>query len=114
METVHILDSTSTLSPADSATMTHPDVALEALRQIIADFADFCRVHGSVSEADTRAKVIDRVLREVCLWPEQDIVREEHVDRGYIDYYLQLNSKAVVAVEAKREGLPFTMPVDGG
>jgi hypothetical protein len=94
--------------------MTHPDRALEALREIIGDFANFCSVHGSVSEADTRAKVIDRVLREVCLWPEDEIVREEHVDRGYIDYYLRLNGRAIVAVEAKREGLPFTMPIDGG
>src|SRR5712671_1835180 len=93
--------------------MAHPDAALEALREIIAAFTAFCDAHGAVSEADTRVKVIDRILKEVCLWPEADITREEHVERGYIDYCLQLNNKTLVAVEAKREGLPFTLPLDG-
>jgi hypothetical protein len=39
--------------------MTGPDEAFEALGQIKSEFAVFCNVHGMVSEADTRAKVID-------------------------------------------------------
>ncbi len=92
--------------------MAASDDSLEALRNIMADFTAFCAAHGAVSEADTRAKVIDRVLREVCHWPEADITREDHVDRGYIDYALSVRGKRMVAVEAKREGLPFVLPLD--
>jgi hypothetical protein len=55
------------------------DEAVEALRGIRAEFAEFCASQGAVSEADTRAKLIDRILREVCDWPEGGILREQHV-----------------------------------
>ncbi len=67
--------------------------------------------HGNVSEADTRAKLIDAILKDVCGWPETAISREDHVDRGYTDYILSAPARRAVVVEAKREGLPFTMPV---
>lgn len=85
---------------------------LEALRAIKGEFADFCSVHGNVSEADTRAKVIDRILREVCDWPEPGIVREQHNERGYMDYVLTVQGRKLVTVEAKKEGIPFIFPVD--
>jgi len=90
--------------------MTHPDEAQKALRAIAAEFSEFCEAHGAASEADTRAKVIDRILTEVCGWPEGAISREDHVHVGYIDYALALRSRRYVAVEAKREGIAFTIP----
>ena len=90
--------------------MPDPDESLEALRRIKEEFANFCNLHGMVTEADTRAKVIDRVLQEVCGWPETAFRREEHVTRGYIDYVLSIPGRRLIAVEAKREGLPFLMP----
>jgi hypothetical protein len=90
--------------------MSDPDLALKNLELIIADFAAFCEGRGKVSEADTRAKVIDRVLREVCGWPEGEIAREDHLDSGYMDYSLSLNGVPVLAVEAKREGIAFILP----
>jgi hypothetical protein len=63
--------------------MSNPDIGLEALRTIRNEFHNFCKLHGSVSEADTRAKVIDKILHHVLFWPEVDTTREDHVDRGY-------------------------------
>jgi hypothetical protein len=90
--------------------MGHPDVALQRLGRIKEDFAAFCAARGSVSEADTRAKLIDKLLTEVCCWPEGAIAREEGVDRGFIDYSLVVQGRRFVAVEAKREGVSFTFP----
>lgn len=90
--------------------MTDPDVAFEALRKIAQDFATFLVGKGSVSEADTRANLIDKVLTQVLGWPEAAIAREEHVHVGYIDYSLQIQTRRYVAVEAKKEGTAFTFP----
>lgn len=90
--------------------MPAPDPALEALREIRHEFQAFLVDRGAVSESDTRAKLIDRVLTEVCGWPETAIAREEHVDRGYIDYSLLVQTRRYVAVEAKKEGISFTFP----
>ena len=73
--------------------MANPDVAPSALRRIQQEFASFCDGHGKASEADTRAKVIDKILTEVCLWPEGAISREDRVQRGLIDYTLKVQSR---------------------
>jgi hypothetical protein len=92
--------------PAHSA-----DDALERLKGIRREFTAFCEAQGAVSEADTRVKVIDRLLVDVCCWPEGEIIREERVDRGYMDYCLKFLERPFIAVEAKREGIPFVFPV---
>jgi hypothetical protein len=86
------------------------DEYLDTLRVIRAEFGNFCSAHGDASESDTRSKIIDRILKEVCGWPEADICREEHVERGYIDYTLTVRGRAYIAVEAKRDGVAFTLP----
>src|SRR5262249_28978189 len=93
--------------------MTNPTVddRLTALRRIRADFHTFCELYGAVTEADTRAQIIDRILVEVCGWPEADLLRERHVQRGYMDYCLIVRGRPYVTVEAKREGIPFVFPV---
>jgi hypothetical protein len=90
--------------------MPNPDQAVEALRKIIPEFQAFLAQKGAVSESDTRAKLIDRVLTQVCCWPEGAIVREERVDRGCIDYSLAVQSRRYVAVEAKKADISFTSP----
>jgi hypothetical protein len=90
--------------------MTEPDLALEALKSITKEFASFVAAKGSVSEADTRVKLIDRILVQVCGWPEDAITREEHVDSGFVDYVLTVQKRRYVSVEAKREGVAFTFP----
>lgn len=90
--------------------MTEPDAALEALNEIIREFSAFIDGRGSVSEADTRVKLIDRVLVQVCGWPEDAIAREEHVESGFVDYSLSVRTHRYVAVEAKKNGIAFTFP----
>jgi hypothetical protein len=98
--------------------MNDPDAALETLNQIIGEFAQFVKTRGGASETDTRVKMIDRVLTEILGWPEADISREDHVTlpqeeedkSGYIDYTLALHGHPYVAVEAKKEGVTFTLP----
>ena len=90
--------------------MTNPDSALSLLKQIIQEFAPFVAERGSVSEADTRVKLIDKILLQVCGWPENAIAREEHVDSGRIDYSLVVQARRYIAIEAKREGIAFTFP----
>src|ERR1035437_1525480 len=68
-----------------SGQMADPDAALNILRQIIQDFAAFVAGGGTISEADTRANLIDKLLTQVCEWPERAITREETVASGRID-----------------------------
>jgi len=90
--------------------MADPDFSLAALKRIIEEFAAFVANKGSVSESDTRVKLVDRVLVQVLGWPEEVITREEHVDSGFIDYSLIVQTRRYVAVEAKKEGVAFTFP----
>ena len=90
--------------------MTNPDEAIESLRKIKREFADFLDDRGKASESDTRAKVITKVLTDVCGWPERDIDRETYTDSGRIDYRLIVNSKPHVVVEAKAIGNSFEFP----
>jgi hypothetical protein len=90
--------------------MGTPDTAFEELKQINEAFAVFRAGRGSVSEADTRAKVIDKILTDVCFWPEGAIAREERADSGLIDYSLSVQTRRFVVVEAKKEGVSFSFP----
>lgn len=86
------------------------DDALNNLKKISQRFASFVSRKGTASEADTRVKMIDKVLTEVCGWPESELSREDHVESGYTDYQLRVRNAALVVVEAKSEGKSFTLP----
>ena len=90
--------------------MIDPDSAFDTLSKVYEDFGEFCQKRGQISEADTRAKVIDRILKEALGWPENAISREEHVNRGYIDYRIKSEGREHLIIEAKREGIPFDVP----
>ena len=90
-----------------------PDEALGRLNSIIDEFSSFVANRGRTSESDTRVKLIDRVLKEVCLWPESNLSREDHVDSGYTDYQLRIRNYPHIVVEAKREGETFVVPEHG-
>jgi hypothetical protein len=92
--------------------MVHRDEQLKELERIIAHFATFCHGHGAASETDTRVKVIDAILKDVCGWPEADLSREDHSENGFSDYALKIRDKPTVIVEAKREGETFRLPKD--
>ena len=86
------------------------DKALEHLNTIAEEFSSFLKAAGKISEADTRVKLIDRVLKEVCQWPESELSREDNVESGYSDYQLKVRRTPYVVVEAKREGIAFALP----
>jgi hypothetical protein len=97
--------------------MSDPDKALTAFKEIITEFIEFCNQHGKVSEADTRVKLIDRILKEVLSWTEPQLRREDHTNgakAGYTDYQLLIRGSPYIAVEAKREGLHFVLPQASG
>jgi hypothetical protein len=87
-----------------------PDIALSALKTAIREFSEFVAAKGKASEADTRAKLVDKILIEVCGWPEHAIAREEKVHSGFTDYSLTLQNRRYIAVEAKKEGIAFEFP----
>lgn len=73
--------------------------------------ADFGRMDlNAANEANTRLKVIDKILREVLGWLDEDIYPEEHVTEDgvttYSDYVLKTANAAIV-VEAKKAGVAF-------
>lgn len=68
---------------------------------------------SNANEAETRAKVIEALLKGVLYWLEEDIEREERaIDDGktkFVDYVLRTASTAIV-IEAKRAGGAFVLP----
>jgi predicted type IV restriction endonuclease len=85
------------------------DKALENLKTIAENFKDFLAARGRASEADTRAKVITKMLEDVLFWPERETDRERYTDSGRMDYRLKVNTKPLVVVEAKAEGIAFIL-----
>lgn len=97
--------------------MSNPDKSYAVFKEIIDDFKDFCTHHGKVSEADTRVKLIDRILKEALNWPEPLLSRENHTEgikAGYTDYQLRIKGTPYIVVEAKREGIDFILPTASG
>jgi hypothetical protein len=90
--------------------MIHSDNGFTKLEEIYTSFGKFCQHRGQVTEADTRAKIIDRILKEVLDWPEDAFTRELPVHHGYLDYLLMSGSRNLIVVEAKREGTAFDIP----
>ncbi len=66
---------------------------------------------GDLSEADTRCKIIDRLLIDCLGYDEDAIQREPSVDSGYIDYLVRVNGIPFLVLEAKRVGLTFEIPL---
>src|SRR6266404_153834 len=63
------------------------------------------------TEADTRARLITRILRDALDWPDANVSREEHANPGFMDYVLSLQ-RTVLVVEAKKSGDTFELPLD--
>jgi len=64
-----------------------------------------------LNEADTRHKVIDKVIHEILDWPKGQVALEKSVSAGYVDYILTKASGQIgLVVEAKREGKYFSLP----
>lgn len=66
----------------------------------------------TLSESDSRAKIIDEIFQKSLGWCEEDITREEHVSEGFVDYVFRIGTRPVFIVEAKKIGTSFTIPFD--
>jgi len=78
----------------------------------LSNFQKLAQDHwAKLSEADTRAKYIDPLFTRCLNWQESDIVREEHINAGYLDYVFRVRGKNVFVLEAKRSGVAFTTPI---
>ena len=68
---------------------------------------------SDANEAATRLKVVDRVLREILGWTDNDIFPEEHTSEDgrhtFADYVLKTANVGVV-VESKKIGSTFVNP----
>jgi hypothetical protein len=66
----------------------------------------------SGNEAETRHRIIDFVLHEVLSWPRNRVKVEEFIQPGFADYVLtKQDGSHLLFVEAKREGVYFTLPI---
>lgn len=65
---------------------------------------------AKLSEADTRAKLIDPLFRDVLGWGEAEIRREAPAAQGYADYVLG-SDQAYLLIEAKRSKPRFKLKV---
>src|SRR5262249_51558795 len=62
------------------------------------------------NEATTRLHLIDRLLTTVLAWPIAEIEAEHAHDSEYLDYKIGRPFPRMI-VEAKREGLYFSLPI---
>ena len=64
------------------------------------------------NESDTRAKIIDVIIKDCLGFPEDYITRETKVHSGYTDYIIKKRTNYVCVIEAKKQGASFNLPVD--
>jgi len=85
----------------------HPDTGYQNFIKLFSIYNE--KIH-IFNEADTRAKIIDAILRECLGWSEANIRREENVESGRIDYKLVYQDVPIIIVEAKKAGEYFDIP----
>lgn len=84
----------------------HPDDGYRAIQRIYNKYKEY----AYFSEADTRCKIIDSILKEALGYSENNIVREAHVDSGFIDYKILISNSCRFIIEAKKSGDYFHIP----
>jgi hypothetical protein len=86
----------------------HPDEGYIKFQTL---FERYSNNTEKLNEADTRAKIIDILIKDCLGWDESCLRRENHVNVGYIDYKLMFNDIYMLIIEAKREGDYFEIPI---
>ena len=80
--------------------MERLDIAFEAFKRLKLQLPP--DDHRVITESDTRLKLIDPMLTEVLGWPKLEILTEDHVGPGRLDYLLaDHEGKPCAIVEAK-------------
>jgi len=80
------------------------DQAFEKLHSLID------KVVPTLSESDTRAKIIDPLFKDCLGWTEKDILREPHIHKDYLDYIFSIGKFRKFVLEAKKVGQSFAIP----
>lgn len=83
------------------------DHAFSEMTELMAEMA--AATDADVNEADTRLRIIDRLLMNVLGWPSQQVRAEAHTESGYMDYCVGAAGTQFV-LEAKRVGSSFSLP----
>ncbi len=85
--------------------------AIEKFRKIYTDNPDVAIHRGRVTESDTRANVLDRLIHDVLEWPRTIGVvdREPFANPGFIDYRFS-HGRPLLLLEAKAAGVTFSFP----
>jgi hypothetical protein len=83
--------------------------AFQAFRAIVAMRAQY--EFPLPGAADTRIRLIDKILREVLGWPNENITQTEDQVKGYLEYVLHTSKRAAV-VEVRRSSEGFQLPAD--
>lgn len=78
------------------------DAAYKLFQQLATEVGEY--VNSLETEADTRLKVIDRVLVEVLGWPLHEIAAEPLAEGGFADYACSVDGRFRLIVEAKKDG----------
>lgn len=78
------------------------DVAFERFKELHKDIAGY--INSVETEADTRLKIIDRILIEVLAWPFDSVAAEKTADGGFADYMCSIVDRNRLVVEAKKDG----------
>lgn len=82
-------------------TQSQADRAYERFLALLETRGIFRQGDRTLTEADTRAKLIDPLFKTVLGWSEAEIRREEPVAKGYVDYVLG-SEYGYLLIEAKR------------
>lgn len=78
------------------------DAAFDRFKQVAAEVAEY--INSVDTEADTRLKIIDRILVEVLSWPFAELLTEPAAEGGFADYVCRVQERCRLIVEAKRDG----------
>jgi hypothetical protein len=78
-------------------------------KEIYNDFGAFAQNRGRVTEADTRANILDRIIHGVLKWPPESVRRELYASPGFIDYELAAG-RPILVLEAKASDVTFSLP----
>lgn len=81
------------------------DGAHERFVALAADVAEY--INSVETEADTRFKIIDRILTDVLGWPHGEVSSEPKTETGYADYVCSVHSRSRLVIEAKKDGRPL-------
>lgn len=81
----------------------------EAKENLLALTVSSGEFRAEENEANTRFKIIDRLLFDCLSWPTDEVDHEKSQGQEYTDYELQ--SPPIAILEAKRFGLAFKIPV---